>query len=72
MKHAGIPRAYCTDRRDGQVKEIPFSRAAFFLRDGMNDKQNFLQLLSARVISLNTDMMQKMQTKLGQLRKSEL
>jgi hypothetical protein len=64
----GIPKAFCQDRRNGQTEEVPFGRAAYFIREGMDDENNFLKLLTARIIKLNTEMERKMQDSLSSKR----
>ena len=68
MGEKGIPKAYCIDRRTDQIEEVPFGRAAFFVREGMNEENNFLKLLKARIIRLNDDMAKKMQESLSSKR----
>ncbi len=68
VSNQGIPKAYCKDRRSEDIEEIPFGRAAFFVRDGMDDNNNFLKLLTARIIKLNAAMDAKMQESLASKR----
>ena len=68
MSDQGIPKAYCKDRRSHEIEEVPFGRAAFFVREGMDDNSNFLKLLKARIIKLNTAMDAKMHESLASKR----
>ena len=68
MDKIGIPKARCIDRRDGAEKEVPFGRASYLVRTHMDDENNFLKLLEARVVRLNTEMAKEMQSRFGRLR----